>query len=1596
MFVDETLQNHLETSSVIRTQSAVIAEWNMNSADNIAKIGNYRFRPLDAQSKYKTLANIYDEYDDGYFYTNATDADTIVDGGLKDDGTPQSFLSKKQKESQLYSLEDCFYKFRPRSGINKARYFDSKFSHYVNEEMAERPRYYISDKEDRFKYWTSYRTETLYKYTYPSYVSYGAEATYTYRDENDILITANGEPVANTERGISNREIGSSKTYYIDDTAPFVVYNNQVPANRIVVKMQTNVGTINLGPFANSSESINDPFYGYANQTTPVGWKIQYLYNNNWIDAISFDSNSFRKNGDHIIGPDGYVEIGYGLIIPTRYSNVFIKAGELYSETLLPAFPVNGSAYLVKESDSVLGTYYIYVDGQYETFVPNYGWYLVDEDQSSTTNHVTDLTSPTQFQSSLDGRLYYREFSYISGLRVVVESMNTNESSFDLLELSPRLSVDLAEKTTSFSITKIASDLGVSGMPVSQLLASTGTLELFDFDEAFNENNSNSIIQNHLTKNIQIKLYEIVAGVQDPTYENVLLDYYVPIKTMYSEGFPKVNSVDRHVSLNLRDLYFYLESMTAPQLLMQNASVSSAVATLLDSIGFSNYTFKRVDGEKLEVIPFFFIGPDKTVAQVLNDIAISTQSAMFFDEYNNLVTMSRNYMMPSATERPIDMTIYGSSDSQDAGVLENQQTSTKLSNIIEISSQDNIVYNDGQINYTSRSIERSYGSLAQASLVDRNKTWIYKPVLLWEVSGTEATKSTGSAINNQSSYVLGAMPLNSDLSNTVPYVKDYAVVENTMDLGEGIYWMTRYNGYFYANGEIIRYDAVQFNIPGISAMDPTNPNIVGNNVWITSSKEYQNYFSKLPFNGKIYPTGLVRIFSEPNYETVNGETRLKNGAVARHGRAQFGTEAVYHNAGLASHWSDPNNVRGVNMKSTYLFNNVARNVELIGASSSGTTVTINNVSLVKKNQIISVWDDTAKAFKSVVQDVKVKVTSVNEVKDSGTGLYSFTISQAPTVALSNSKIQLTDDPLVESGNAGTQITLSGVVSESKTLAQKSTRNGLIRNFLSNSYISESDLGKATKASVETGTIQSSALVMNGPAMANNYKPIDFLSYVYKPLENRFKHFGTRVRIIGKVEDSSTKIQTPFGSTEYFNVTGIAAAQNLTTSRPDQSVTISGSSGGMAIMVNPSTNQGYYFEIIALSEADVESYATEADVHNVVFYKIMKDADSESAIPVKLWGGLAQILVDDGNFTGQHRMTGEENPTVYDLSVEYRDIGSTRRFYLYINDKLISIVDDESPLDVYNNMALFVRGAARCMFENVFAIAENYSQTTNFSIDTPITSTFEDSNRGSNESFRKYALSGVVKSGYLSGISTAQSPKYNMYFEEFGTIMREAAYFNIRYDKAYPALAAKLSPTFNRIQGYTVAGFMAGSYGAEFIVFNSTDTAISLDSTSGNYLRIQGVTFTQESDNQLTLEEYFSKRSDFSNPQFIDSSNNQIGQQYNTTNVIENLNTYRDLQTSRVAYGKNEFSLNTPYIQNYDDASDLMGWIISKIMKPRKSIGIKLFATPTLQLGDIVNIDFSGENIAGISSADSRFTVYNIQYEKSQDGPTMTVYLSEVL
>lgn len=1806
-----------------------MAEWNLNLSDNVELLGNYRFRPaLLGSGTYSVIKNIYEttDIDSAYGnpeYTGATDSRTILITGI-DPNTLQTTIAANvdKSEQMLYSLTDVIARFRPRSNINKVRYFGhNQYLNYPNSDMFNRPRFYLASKDDKFKYWTSYRVDSD---------TYGG-------------IT----------RGMSETATGNGD-YYIDDAAPFVVYKDAVPANRIVVKMQTGVGTIDKGPFQKSNnESFDDPFYESStrtgvlpsypliNQKTPVVWKVQVLdASNNWNNAISFTKESIRANGKRIIGADGYIELAYGISnIPSSHSSNFRLLGEYTSQAALPVGAEEGDAYLVPTDTGSgaypQGTIYVWNGTNWTTdkFYPTYAWYLHEEDVNTSTAKATSLTSP-QFYGTLSGttnadmwNANYREFKFIKGIRIVVSTMSQPNSTFDLIEMSPRLVADLSDKTTEYSVEKIGSDIGNTGIPVGQLLASTGSLGIFDYDESFNEYNDlkisngsvvGSLVSNLSSKNLQIKLYEHLVDDR-LKYGTKLLHYFVPIKTMYVDGFPKISKTDRKVTLQLRDLLFHFESIIAPSLLLRNVSLSYAISILLDSIGFSNYKFYKNADEPEDQIPYFFITKDVNVADILNDLAQSTQTAMFFDENNNFVTMSKNYIMPTETQRKTATILHGTKDYYDAGIESNKAAlvDNALANIKDIETEENTVFNGGKVTYINKYIQKSYSTIQEAGMLNSGKAYKYKPVLLWEVAGTEALRPTNEEVTSQSSYALSALVLNSEITDELPTTGNYKtctatyikgdgevltitgdnnfypgeeisvtsgswgysekfivsysdskrfaafsdlvidqsiastimtsntreISNNIIDVGQSIYWLTRYKGYFYANSEIIKYDAVEHSVAGVG------------NVWITDITEYQKYFAKLPFNGRMYPTGKIRIYSEPKYGT---DGKPIYGAVAKHGRMQFGTgirdASVEPNIMKPNKhtvlddklvgWLDPQFAKSFSMESDYLFKNDHKYGQTIytmtvATDSSGKTFTVADTTdlrvgtmfypYVAKNiavganidttttpGVMKVTTTTAHGFvpgntitialvvpttyrgnytilsvptatsftvtntngasgnvstAGIVQlrysgnysnsKIKAGTTIASLTLPTGTPANQVTLSIAPSSTINEAATLYVTDKLIEPVTHNMPLS---VVDNIPFLTDKPKVEGTIKNFLNESIYPESSKSTVSGDNKTNAQIKSSALTITGPTNVNSDKqakiiaydpntatyttetdhtfvvddkviitgmspasgangtfPIqsitsttfvagvtavatattgeygnairyvsitersNVLSYVYKDYSDVVPNahsFGTRMRIVGKPMPSNDAInaakQLPVG----------AEFLRTITQTNGTSYDVAGTGGGIAINLNTTSNRniGYYFEIVALTNDAIidESTSTKTvdTIPNVFFYKIERGTNSKKAIPITLWSGNAPILVDDGLFVGMSKAANTKNPTVYDLSIETEELPSqnglfVRKFYLYLNGKLIQVVQDDDAIPVTNDskkLALFVRGQGMALFENLYVIGDRESKSTN---PLEIKSVFNEEKLNSHN-YRKYLANPSMLQTYLQNVGSNHQPWYSLYYEEFGTVLRECAHFDIRYDKAYPALYSKISPTFNDSQGYVVSNFRSNPYGAEFLIFNATDFALNLDESTGNYLRIQGVTFTQQSTHDLTVDEYFNRNSSINN----------------YDNYSELNNKYMTIQNSINTYGKKEFSLAGNYIQNLDTANNLMAWMVDKAMKPRKSVGVTIFADPRIQLGDIVEIKYSIDGI--LQNSTSRFLVYHIKYERSGEGPSMSLYLSEVV
>ncbi|MEK9805625.1 MAG: hypothetical protein VW551_04935 [Euryarchaeota archaeon] len=1535
----DDFKNYMKSAYTIETDTRVIAEWNMNLPENIKEVGNYRYRPN--KNVFKELPTEWNEVDD--YTIGATDSDVVINSdAVSKADQPIVFTDKKEKMKLLYSLDECFEPRRPRSGINKPLYLgytssDAVASQYVNnygKHIDKRPRYYMGSRHDSFKYWTSYRTEV---------------------------------------DGDETKEYGiSGSDFTIEDVAPYVVYNNPVPANRIVIKMQTNVGSHDLGKIRVGDQYIDDPLYdnrgsgNNTNATIPENIYVEVLINNNWVPAATINESD--------ISTDGYAELSYGYVFPHEGTLM----GEFEYRDSLPISAGIGDTYWVHETDNK--GYYIYTrEGAFrgwEHSLGEYTWKVQPQGIDEDTPFVHDLKASSQDE--------LKQFVYIEGIRIYVTTMLKKNSTFDLIELSPRLVADITPRTMNFNVSKTLGDLGNSSLPIGRFLAGTGNITINNNDAIFSYENENSIIANYLHSKIKFNFYDVVRQVNGDSV-------YVPIKTLYSEGFPQSTGTFDQVTLNLRDAYGTLESEKAPELFLQDISLSFAITMLLDSIGFSNYKFYRRQVEKQVVengvlqtiqeeedkefiIPFFFVAPGQTVAAVLQQLAQAAQVSMWFDEYNNFCVGSKSWTLPSDGWRLSD------------GVLRAENKDGELANIIDIASAEKRVSNAGNIQYTERYIQREYEALKQAYNTTEWKSWVYKPTMLWEVSADTVLRDYNTIAKEGSTYSLSAIPLNSDLSSDLPRVDDMTgeLVNNIVDFGEGISWLGRANGYFYSNGEIIKFDSMEYVVYGTGV------------VWIENNDEYQDYIATLPFGGKIYPTGRVRIWSEPYYEIgPDGKRRLQKGAVKSHGRGQFGTKITDHFAGIDSYWTNDVNCYGMNMNSEYMFSaDYTRKYPLeLENPNTPTAASVNtNARTSERGSIIKNF--LADSYQAENENLRFGTTHRGTVQASSfvfQGPQAFNDSDGKPSKLTDNITYVLKDFEDEAPyhHFGTRFRVVGEITSDSNTKQKAIGAGEYVSFQPENANEEITI---------TGGSGGIGVQVNPAKNEGYFLELIALSSDVSNRKSNYQAFAATYKLSNKnfTINTATEHNIDRGDKFYVYNTGADGANDEIVGKwkaegvDKKKGTINFRSE--EVDANLGIALGNNISVQKVGEPT-------GNISTMIFYKMQEDTATGEIVPYVLWEGIAEILCDDGKFTDIQRLVGQEKTSVYDIAIEFKDQNAQRTFFLYINGKQVGTVTDVEPYtSPRNNVALFTRGHSKCMFNNVYALTERYSENTAavaVSADT-IPSVFGAKEITSVDALQKYGVSGFVQRSYLNGISTENGPEYQMYFEEFGSIMREAAFMNIKYDAAWPALSAIIAPTLNNSKSYTTSGFFAGAYGAEFLIFNTSDTVVSLSAETGNFLRILGVTFTQDTTKTLTVDDYFNRVADLSNPTVKDGK------------LILDPVKYRELweavARSRQSYGTVEFeSIESPYIQDDGTAEEMVGWIMSKTLRPRQLVGLNVFGMPHMQLGDIYTIDYAfapldntlENKVDVIADAAKQFVTYQVDFTKNEAGSQMTAYLVEV-
>lgn len=1406
MFNDADLIEHLDNESSISVEAGCFLEINQNDPTNIDTIGCFKWGTSIPASFNRWPA------DSSLYIRESSLTSDMLLGTVEDDTI---YFGGNIPKNKYFNLADCLTEFRPRSGIMKAVQPFTSGQAYVDDFLTvRRPRYYIPTVNDQFKYWTSWNTAIS---------------------------------------SVENRVGLSDANGLIRNAAPFVVYTEAVATNMITVKMQTSNGERRRIPF----RDVPDPLADITKSTFPRRWSIEYLnLQGTWTTAMHFGNYD-----PSILGTDGTIDIVYMIDnpYPTIFNNgEFVLKGYLATIAHLPYRGRRGEAFVIGRDADTMGKIVVWDGAEWlgAEDIENapdvtYNWKIFDYTMNPEEYAVREFINVPYYRASTDNSdIQYSEFVAIMGLRIVVDEMVAAFRSFDLIEMSPRLFCNMSKYVISYSIEKsLSSD---STLPIGDMAVSNGSITLTNMDlllnkelkfDPFDENGrEGSLLSGKIRKNSKFRFYEIVRGVPSGT-EQVLYDKFIPVKTLYATEKPETISGVEDVEIELRDLTFYFEEKRCPNIVLKECSLTKAVATILDFIGFSNYIFHLGSKESYFgetspfeiIIPYFFTNETQSVASTLEQLSIATQCAMFFDENNNFVVMPREHF----NREPSYIFRGGSSNPEIQGLRANIES-------LDDYSVDLIC--DAEIKFTARDLART-GSMRMdnptASVVEgeEGNKLVYKVNQLWDAG-------------QLSNEVLACGVLRTSLTEQIP-VYDPTVTDrvrnNSLDIGYWAQWFESFNGLIHMNGEIIRYDAKEYNIGG-------------QNVWVNSREHLEELKGRSSFTinqpgtntsmkQRVYATGRLRIYTEIFIDD-NGVV-----SIGTHGRGMYGTTPVFHSAEPTEWLINPT-----------LFHRDTAIDTVFGAYST------ESYRLGPTTKSPEYTND---------------VVATNYI-------FNSTHSKNSPVALNPIKISPTD-------------------------------------------LSSYDLDRRI--------MRSSALTLGGPSNAP-------ATHVYKKIKslpgNGYTLFGCRMGIIGNESVTDTEHDKGYEQSAH----GGMVLGEYTLDGGEERHTIVGAGGGLLFNTSrlgssAPSNDGYYFELQALNA----SYQTtgpsgvegpEVVFANMNFYKINNSLLNHpdllgTDVAVKLWSGYMDIRVTSGSQMFRDRLISDSS-LVYDIAIEMKEMQLinkvARKFVIYVNNSVVAVVEDTNsqpsapggsayhPITYGDTeVGVFVRGRSVVQFEHIYAVGTN-----RFDLNT---------NEVQSETvvrpapFTKFSPSAMWSQNALYGGEGSQW----RYFEEFGSLARECRKLTATYD-LYPALRSKIADTLLLDRAFVTTHFTEDSYGATMMVWSHADRPIKFGEPSS--LIIHGLTFADNSEQTLKLDDILTGRNDGA---------------LTAGSYHKGIDFRNKLLAQRVSASTLKIDFESMYIQNSNDAQNLMRWLLPWMGQELISVSISAFAVPHIQIGDIVTIDY---------------------------------------
>lgn len=352
----------------------------------------------------------------------------------------------------------------------------------------------------------------------------------------------------------------------------------------------------------------------------------------------------------------------------------------------------------------------------------------------------------------------------IDGIRVTSTVMNVTDGYLAIIEMSPRLVVDVSSYLESYSVEENISEESQLS-PVGIASANSGTATFSNTANDFEPRN---------TSGVAAKIGDLVKR-----YCNLRVN-----TTINSEVIKTVNTlVDRWniregdiAEAELFDHATPLQSTDAPELLLQNVTPSVAALRLLDASGFSKVRFRRLSTETEPTLNFFYTTKDQTIWEALQELFKTFQYSAYFDEDGFLNIATNQWMFGRSTA---------------TWTFRAEASGADLPDIIEHSEESTEPANKAVVTFTPMNSSRS-NDPGNSSAVRNSDTTAFVRL------------ATRVLYSPERGVLLGCTLLDQAMDSTQTYAYILNTALNNVSWGA-------FAGHFLVDQEIIKFDGLEFS-----------------------------------------------------------------------------------------------------------------------------------------------------------------------------------------------------------------------------------------------------------------------------------------------------------------------------------------------------------------------------------------------------------------------------------------------------------------------------------------------------------------------------------------------------------------------------------------------------------------------------------------------------------------------------------------------------------------------------------------------------------------------------------------------------------------